>query len=359
MAKKKPAAKTENAPATTQPRQLSPARQFRELTTNIATSLLSDWVGGAKAGEAVGRISAAMSASAAAARDPSDFHACTPQSVGQCIAIAALTDIMPGTGSAALAYLVPQRPRKGEPPALQFMFSHRGLNALARRTGQTMIAIPISHGDQLETDEDGGVRVISRDIDNPPTTEAELRGVIVVVKEITTGVTVCRGWVPAKLIAARKKMSSSASSPYSPWSKWPVEMGMKTAMHYAISRGWCVIDDAAASRSISEDQNQDLRKIAPPTPPPEIPGQSVSDQVLGQMASAPPREPSAQPSAPPQDEPPQMSAFGVLSSALQNCGTAEALTVIIEDANKRSSELSEDEANDLHATISEVSKRLK
>jgi recombinational DNA repair protein RecT len=251
---------------------ISAPRQFRKLTTEIAQSLLQNWVGEDKAKEAAGRISAALSAAAASARNPQDFYDCTPDSIGRCVAIAALTNIMPGTGSTALAYLIPRRPRKGERPQLQYQLSHRGLNALARRTGQTMIAIPISRRDELTFTEDGDVRVISRDIDHPPTSEEDLRGVIVLVREITNGQTIVRGWVPVSLINVRRDGSDAYSyaskndwaKKTDPWHQWYVQMATKTAMHYAISRGWCVIDDAAAVRAVSIDQERDYSPLAPP-----------------------------------------------------------------------------------------------
>ena len=234
------------------------AAQFRDQTTKIAHSLFADWVGEERAREGTGRIAVAVSASAAAARDPKDFYACTPQSIATCIAVAALTGIMPSTGASALAYLIPQPARSGEPPMLQYMLSHRGLNALARRCGQTMIAVPISHSDEIKVDEFGQFQVVSRDIDNPPTTENELRGVVVIVKQLETGLATATGWVPKKLIDQRKAVSRSASSKYSPWSGWYVEMAMKTAMHYAVSRGWCVIDDTEAVRALATDQAADV-----------------------------------------------------------------------------------------------------
>lgn len=250
----------------TETKTLSPARQYRQLATSIAQSLLSDWVGPDRAKEAAGRISAALSAAAASARNPNDFYECTPDSIGRCVAIAALTEIMPGTGATALAYLIPRRPRKGERPQLQYQLSHRGLNALARRTGQTMIAIPISQRDELTFNADGDVQVVNRDIDNPPISEEDLRGVIVLIRETSNGSTICRGWVPVSVINARRETSDSYkfAKNCSPWQQWYIEMALKTAMHYAVSRGWCVIDDAAAVRAISIDQSQDYAQIAPP-----------------------------------------------------------------------------------------------
>lgn len=268
--------------------EITPARQFRKNATVFAKSLLVEWVGEEKANEAAGRISAALSASAAAAKNPSDFYDCTLDSIGRCIAIAALTEIMPSTGSTALAYLIPRRARKGERPQLQYQLSHRGLNALARRTGQTMIAVPISHRDELEFTEDGDPIVKNRDIDNPPTTEEDLRGVLVLVRELNTGQVVCRGWVPVSLINTRRATSDSYryaekndwAKNSDPWHVWYVEMAIKTAMHYAISRGWCVVDDTASVRAISQDQSQDLAVIEMP----RLENQSRSDDLVDMLS---------------------------------------------------------------------------
>ena len=48
-----------------------------------------------------------------------------------------------------------------------------------------------------------------------------------------------------------------------PWHKWPIEMAMKTAMHYAVSRGWCVIDDTLALRALEVDAESDLASAQP------------------------------------------------------------------------------------------------
>lgn len=231
------------------------ARAFREAVTKLATSLLSDWVGEARAAEATGRIASALAAAAGASRNPKDIYECTQESIGQCIAVAALSGIMPSTGRTSLAYLIPRRPRRGEKPQLTYNLSHRGINALARRCGQMMIAVPISYRDKIAVTEE--VKVIERDVDDPPMDFDELRGVMVVIKETESGLATFRGWVPKKIIASRRdesdafKYAESNDQSSDPWHKHPVEMAMKTAMHYAVSRGWCAIDDTEAVRALS------------------------------------------------------------------------------------------------------------
>jgi hypothetical protein len=265
--------------ATQKDKPLTPAQAFGKSVTDTALAILSDIIDEDRARVAAGRVALALRSAASSARNPSDFHDCTKESVGRVIAISALTNIMPSTGATALAYAIPRRARKGEQPQLTYQLSHRGINALANRAGMHMVAIPISHTDEIQDDGTGNVVVKSRDFDNPPTTEEELRGVIVQVRSLKTGLIVCSGWVPLKLILARRAQSDGynyAEKPGNdyakesdPWHKWFVEQSMKTAMHYAIGRGWCVIDDTEAVKALAEDAKADyidgevVRRVTP------------------------------------------------------------------------------------------------
>lgn len=243
--------------------------EFRTSANQMATQILSEWVGAERAGEAIGRISVALSQSAASSKKPEDFYSCSKQSIAAVVAISALTGIMPSTGGNALAYAIPRKV-KGV-MTLGYQLSHRGLNALANRCGKHMVAIPISYGDKLGTDDSGDVVILDRDIDNPPLTFEDLRGVMVVIKNSESGQTIYSGWVPKKILEARRAESDSYNYAEkskqdwaidnSTWHKWPVEMSMKASMHYAVSRGWCVIDDTEAVRALSVDQESDLRVI--------------------------------------------------------------------------------------------------
>lgn len=266
-----------------------PARQFRQMVVASANSLLEDWVGKDRAGEATGRIAVALSASAASAKNPQDFYDCTPQSVAKVIAISALTGIMVSTGQGALAYAIPRRPRKNDPPQLQYQLSHRGVAALALRAKQSLIAVPIGKNDVIKTDENGDAVVESVDFDNPPTTDDDLRGVLIVVKNVSTGMVICRRFVAKAIIHARRNQSDAYqyavknawAKESDPWHKWPVEQCMKTAMHYAINRGWCVIDDTAASRALSADAEYDMPAARPE--PKTITG--IANQVQSAIAT--------------------------------------------------------------------------
>lgn len=305
----------------------NPALAFRDTASKIAGSLLTSWVGEERAKEATGRLAVSLASSAAAAKDPNEFYACTPQSVATAIATAALTGIMPGIGASALAYVIPQRARKGEPPQLQYMLSHRGLNALALRCGQQMIAVPIGQNDRLDVSADGDVIMRDRDLDNPPTTYDELRGVIVIVRRIDSGQVIASQFVPKKLIDARKAMSRAATSTYGPWHNWPVEMAMKTAMHYAISRGWCVVDDTEATRALSTEQDSDLLPQAPAgliDVESIDPGLSKSERVAAAMKA------KTQPEAEPDTVDAHQAAITRYEAKIAAAADVDTLTTIFE-----------------------------
>jgi hypothetical protein len=133
-----------------------------------------------------------------------------------------------------------------------------------------MVATPISYRDVIQVDDDGEVCIVDRDFDNPPITEEEFRGIVLVVKIASTGQVLTRQWLPKKLINERRDTSDSytfAEKPGNEWAKssdpwhvWYVPQAMKTAMHYAIARGWCVIDDTEAVRALNADVESDLRQ---------------------------------------------------------------------------------------------------
>ena len=247
-------------------RSMQKAPQFRSQAMSIATSLMSDWLGSDRAKESAGRLSVALAAARASSKNPADFDSCTPESIGRVIALCALTNIMPSTGAGALAYVIPRK--VGGVQQLNYQLSHRGINALANRAGMHMIAIPVGYNDILESCADGSCMIQNQDFDNPPTSIDDLRGVVLVVKHLSTGQVIHSGFVAKKLILDRRETSDGwkyAEKPgkeyakeSDPWHRWPVEQAQKTAMHYAVGRGWCVIDDTESSLAIAQDTRSDV-----------------------------------------------------------------------------------------------------
>lgn len=238
--------------------QIAKKNDFRDRVTTMAKGLLAGQVSKQDMDKAAGRISLAFAAAATAARDPSYLYKCAPASIARCVALSAQMDIVPSTGAGSLAYLVPRAVRRGEPPQLNLQFSHRGLAALAMRCGIMMLTVPIGEGDEITVTETGEVKVTGRDLDNPPMDWESLRGVMLLIKDRKTGSLLSSNFVPKVIIEKRRANSDSFKSGFGPWVDWPVEMSMKTAMHYGVARGWCVLDDAAVAKAIDQDIQGDL-----------------------------------------------------------------------------------------------------
>lgn len=166
---------------------------------------------------------------------------CTPDSVKRALALMILTDVRPG-GAAPKLYLIPKK-IKGR-MELQAWFSHRALIEFAGRAGWIVSTALVATDDVLNI-EDGEVHHVVADPDNPPTKYQDLRGVIVYAWPKGDKSSKVSRYVPKATIEARRAVSDSAGSDYSPWTRWPVEMAEKTAIKYVVGRGLFPVDDAA------------------------------------------------------------------------------------------------------------------
>lgn len=146
-----------------------------------------------------------------------------------------------------------------------------------------MIAVPVSMTDSISINECGEVSIDNIDPDNPPTNEADFRGILLTVKNTQTGMILARQWVSKKVINERREASDAYqfakktewAQKSDPWHKWYVEQSIKTAMHYAVARGWCIIDDTESLRALSADVESDLAAL----PAPASQGASRLEQI--------------------------------------------------------------------------------
>jgi len=179
------------------------------------------------------------------AKNPGDLLACTEESILSAVATSIGLRLVAG-GPNAPAYLVPQRPRAGANPELQFRVNHRGWAIIGLRAGFLIDPVPVSNTDQLRVR--GASVKLEQDPDNAPETWAEMRGVVVYVTHIDSG-TVISSWVPKKTIAKRRSLSRGGST----WNDYPVEMSMGAAVRYCIARGKLPIDTVDANAAITAD----------------------------------------------------------------------------------------------------------
>lgn len=217
------------------------ARSFGGRVAKLAQSYLSEIATGDQARHAAGRLALALRHAAAVNER---IYECDPASVAEAVAMSALTGLMPG-GPVPDVHLIPRRIRGVQ--RLQWQISFRGLRRLVERAGYRLTAVPVGVADKFVLRR-GLDRVLEHepDIDNPPTTWDELRGVYVVAHDGQERL-IDFEWMPKKLIETRRARSDAwqrgQSGGSSPWASWPVEMAIKTAILYAVRRGLVGLDD--------------------------------------------------------------------------------------------------------------------
>jgi recombinational DNA repair protein RecT len=216
-----------------------------------------------------------MAFEAANRRDPK-VGQCTADSVSIALATTIQTDLKPG-GPMPDCYLIPRmqsyRDERGQEikrQELQWMISWRGFVTLARRAGFRLRVASVHVGDTL-AHADGVLdlleprtpRLVMGDGER---TYETLHGVVVVAYRIEDDRVTGWEWVPRATIESRRMVSAayargqrrgaSHHDTASPWFKWPIEMAMKTAIRYALSRALVPLD-ADMGMAIARDDSDD------------------------------------------------------------------------------------------------------
>lgn len=200
--------------------------------------------------QAAQNISMAFLSAMRSSRKPMEFLKCTPGSLAVCVSTSISTGLHPG-GPNPVVYLVPQAPRKGEPPELQWRITHRGLAILAARAGFAILPVPVGNDDHLRVAY-GEVSEHRADPAAWPEKLKEIAGVIVVVRRIVDGCIIVRAWVPRTLIERRRKVARTKSV----WDQWPIEMSQKTAIKWAFSRGLVPLDSPELRQALEADTQE-------------------------------------------------------------------------------------------------------
>jgi len=222
------------------PKQDDPSKKFLALVRKMAEEFaaaapLSISVDEAK--RAIDRVVASLRKEAA--RSPAIYE-CTSSTVGQCVAMCALTGLLPG-GPLPDVYLVPRRNNKaGGIMELHWQISFRGYLTLARRSGYQIKAVPVFDGERFAWTEGLNPSLEHEpSLDRTETWDA-LRAVYVVAH--TQGMPAAFQVATKTTIDARRKAAQKDDF----WAKWPVEMAMKAAVRYAAQRGLIALDEVAA-----------------------------------------------------------------------------------------------------------------
>ncbi len=182
----------------------NPATAFREGIQADAQRYLVDMLGTAAGRAAGARVAMAFSAAARTAKDPDALYGCSRPSIIACIAMSAITGLMPG-GPNPTVYLVP---KNGE---LQWWMTHRGIAALMLRAGWQVIAVPVHKDDEI-TVSFGEVTAHEPDPDKWADSLDDLRGCYVTIRRLSDGVSLGRPWLPIKAIKKRATKAQTRTS---------------------------------------------------------------------------------------------------------------------------------------------------
>tara|TARA_R110000823_G_C15850667_1_gene492122 strand:+ start:32 stop:901 length:870 start_codon:yes stop_codon:yes gene_type:complete len=222
---------------------------MRENVQRDAQTMLVDMVGESKAKEAAARTGMAFAAAHRAARNPQDIENCSRASIASCVALSALTGLMPG-GANPLVWLIP---KGGE---LTWVPSHRGLMTLCQRAGYQLIPVVVGPSDDLVA-EFGEVKSHRQDYQNPATGLNDLQGVIVSCKRIADGAVFGRFFVTQSDIIARSRVRGAGPV----WKSWPLEMAMKTAIKYVCARGLIPVESIELDQTLSADLRNERTEV--------------------------------------------------------------------------------------------------
>jgi recombinational DNA repair protein RecT len=231
-----------------------PREIFAETVERYATSFLSEIAEPDQLTRAKGLL--ALSLRKTGAANPQVYQ-CSPASVAHCVAMSALADLLPG-GVKPDVYLIP---RKGQ---LEWQISARGLAKLAERAGwRSIVAHPVHRDDPYEVELGTDERIRWTPTKHPESL-AECKAFMVVGQYHRDGAAFrVVTSVPIEVIEKRRKLAQSQNV----WSQWPIEMAQKTAVSYAISRGYFgSLESTPAMRAVRYSETQQAEYDQPRRP---------------------------------------------------------------------------------------------
>jgi phage RecT family recombinase len=208
--------------------------------------VLESLVGPERCKEAAGRFTLAFRVAAAKAPQ---LREAPPAQVAEAVALCALTGLMPG-GPLPDCYLIPRKSKhpstgKWTVPGLQWMLSFRGLRKLVERTGVELEVVPVFRGEDFAVRRglDPTIEHVPDYMGEVERTWENLALVYVVARRGRKSPTRFEVISKADIEARRNSSDAWKRGGSSPWKDWPIEMALKTAVRYAVSRGLVPLDD--------------------------------------------------------------------------------------------------------------------
>lgn len=250
---------------------LTPAQDFGRTVQALANRGLVEMFGSENGKAAAARVAVAFRAAAASAKDPSALYRCSAESVASCMALSAMTQVMPG-GAFPGCYLVPKGGQLG------WWISARGIKTLARRIGQNVTTYAYFEFDDYAIDEFEMTMSLRKGVGDRDD-YAKLVGIVVLVRD-ADGQKVAMRDVTKDQIEKRRRKSLQPNA--GPWKEWPMEMAEKTAIKFCAARGEIVFDDIGTTTMAREHDAIDVAHVEVAAPRQIAQGMEALDGVLAQ-----------------------------------------------------------------------------
>lgn len=239
--------------------------------------------------------------------------ACTPQSIGYCIALSALSGLLPG-GPAPDVWLIPRRRKLPDGSRVQeanWQISARGYQRLARRAGWDLMPVLVYHGERFEI-----TRGTSPGIVHVPDVDtAQSYQTIRLGYAVATGPDGRRDFCYLRKDQIDQRRAKAQDDTI--WSEWPEEQALKTVAAYAGRRELFPCDPAARhaiNADITEGQAQTVVGSQPAPQAALLP--SDFEEAMG----APEDKPKTLPAAEAREFEKEMKRLGVLDGFVEEHG---------------------------------------
>jgi recombination protein RecT len=242
------------------------AQQYRTRVERYAKKYIEELFGSKAGQEAAGRMSMAFRL---AAQKDERLYTVPPEDVAQCIALSAMTNLMPG-GPFPEVYINfrhQKNPQTGrwDLPGVQWTISYRGMMTLVGRAGYDIEPYTVH-----DCDDFGYSLGMNPDLQHVPGdgehTWDTLTHAYVVVWPKGGGRTKFRVIDKAAIEERRARSDSyrrfKRDGTKCPWSDWPVEQAMKTAIRYAVQRGIVQLD-RVGQVAMDQDGQRDVIDAEP------------------------------------------------------------------------------------------------
>lgn len=221
-----------------------PATNFLVAAQRAAWKGLVSSLGKEAAEKTIARFGITMQQAARSAKRPQAIFECSPESVGNCLAMSVISELPPG-GPFPMVWLVP---KAGQ---LQWWVSHRGVKELARREGYDIVDQCVYEGDfyKLIYTQDGPE--IRHEPIGPVRNSTTLIRVYCIIRK--GGRVIAIRDLDRAQIDQRRDVSLMKNE--GPWNAWYDEMALKTVIKYAAARGDVTFGSEVVQRAVLNDED--------------------------------------------------------------------------------------------------------